>query len=114
MTAQRTCVSSGTIGPVSAKYLLGGAWTSRWGDWVVHLRGSPGCWRATVWRWTLGGLIEERAQLGLREGFASASDATSWACDVLRDSGAKVFVIDKPSLRLEDFLRFQPLSEAVT
>jgi hypothetical protein len=97
-----------------AKYLVQGSWSTRWGDWVIHLRCTGGLWRAIVWRWTTGGRLEERTQLGLCEGFGSAADATAWACDHLREGGAKVFVIDKPQLRLEDVLRFHPAPEAVS
>lgn len=114
MTQQRTRAPARTLGPVAAKYLSDGAWTSRWGDWVVHLRNIAGLWRAIVWRWTTGGHLEERTQLGRCEGFGSAAEAASWACDLLRDSGAKLFIIDKPQLKLEDILRFHPASEAVS
>ena len=45
---------------------------------------------------------------------ASALEATAWACDVLRESGAKVFIIDKPQLKLEDIACFHAAPEAVT
>ena len=99
----------------AATDLLEGAWTARWGDWVVHLCHTvTGNWRVTVWRWMAGGKVEERAQLGLCEGFVSASAATTWACDVLRDGGAKVLVIDKPTMQLENFLCFHPAPRDAT
>lgn len=113
MTQQRTRAAARTFGPIAAKYLVEGSWTSRWGDWVVHLRNVTGLWCVTVWRWTTGGHLEERTQLGLCEGFGTAADATTWACDLLRENGAKVFLIDKPRFRLEDILRFHPAPEAV-
>lgn len=111
---QRPRTAAGVPGPLPAKLLAQGSWTSRWGDWVIHLRGTDGGWRATVWRWTTGGRLQERTQLGLGEGFSSALEATAWACDVLRESGAKVFIIDKPQLKLEDIACFHAAPEAVT
>ena len=107
MAAHRTYVARGTLGPVAARFIVEGSWTCRWADWVVHLRGSD-VWCVTVWRWTVGGRLEERQQIGYQEGLATAEDAAKWACDVLRASGAKVFVIDKPTMQLESFLRFHP------
>lgn len=114
MTQQHTRTSGGAIRPIAAKCLVPGAWTTRWGDWVVHLRCIKDNWCVTVWRWTIGGRLEERTQLGLCAGFGSAVDATTWACDLLRESGAKVFIVDKPQLKLEDLLRFHPAPEPVT
>lgn len=113
MTQQRTRAMRPTPLTYLATDLLDGAWTARWGDWVVHLRNTEKGWRATVWRWMVGGKLEERTQLGLCEGFGSAEDANTWACDLLRENGAKVFVIDKPELRLETILRFHPAPEVV-
>ncbi len=106
---QRTCA-----GPVSAECLIDGSWTSRWADWVIHLRAKTAGWRVIVWRWTTGGGLAERMQLGHCEGFPNAADAQAWACDLLREGGAEVFIIDRPQLRLEDFLRYQPVPEDVT
>lgn len=96
-----------------ADQLSYGSWTARWGDWVVQLLGQDGRWRATAWRWTTGGYAE-RMLLGACEGFASSVDAVSWACDTLRESGAKVFIVDKPDLTLEKLLCFNPAPQAVT
>lgn len=98
---------------MAASKITTGSWSARWGEWVVGLRGNASHWRATVWRWTTAGGYTERTQLGACEGFTAPADAVSWACDVLRDSGAKVFVVDKPSLKLETLLRFSPAPEAV-
>jgi hypothetical protein len=113
MAAQSTRKRTPTPKTLPADELTFGSWSTRWGDWVIHLKGADGKWRATVWRWTLGGGYTERTQLGICEGFATAADATEWSCELLRENGAKVFVIDKPSLKLEKLLRFNPAPESV-
>jgi hypothetical protein len=114
MTTPRSRSRRPTPRTFPANELPFGTWSARWGDWVIHLRGQAGTWRATVWRWTLGGGYTERTQLDARAGFATAADATTWACDVLRESGAKVYVVDRPALKLETVLRFNAAPEAVT
>jgi hypothetical protein len=114
MAAQRSHSTSPGPKALSAEELSYGSWSTRWGDWVIHLRGEDGHWRVTVWRWTVGGGYTERTQLGMCAGFATPLAAAAWACSVLEENGAKVFVIDKPQLRLEKFLRFNPAPEAVT
>jgi hypothetical protein len=114
MTQQRACVVAGTIGPVAAEHITEGSWTSRWGDWVVHLISDDNTWRVTVWRWMCEGRLDKRRQIGDQAGFPLATLAMGWACDLLRQSGARVFVIDKPSMKLESFLRFYPAPQDVT
>ena len=113
MITQENATMANNVRPVTAKHITSGTWTARWGAWVVHLRSTSAGWRAVVWRWTAGGLLEERMQLGLCEGFANATDATTWACELLRESGAKVFIVDRQDIRLEDVLPFHPAPEAV-
>lgn len=92
--------------------LASGTWTARWSDWVVKLKVKSDKCDATVWRWTVGGGYTERMQLGARNDFSSSKDAVAWACDVLRDNGVKVMILDKPSITLESLLRFNPAPEA--
>lgn len=95
-----------------AEQVTQGSWTARWGDWLIKLRVREASSEATVWRWTTGGGYTERQQLGWRGGFSAPVDAVKWACDVLRDSGAKVMILGAPSITLESMLRFAPAPEA--
>lgn len=110
MATQRT--RRPTPRTLPAEELTYGTWTARWGDWVVQLKGENGKWQVTVWRWLTGGYTE-RTQLGCCIGFASPVDATAWGCEVLRESGARVFIVDKPNLTLEKLLRFNPAPKSV-
>lgn len=101
------------VKPLPASKIQRGSWSARWGDWVICLRPSASSWQAIVWRWTVGGGLSERTQLGAMKGFATPVDATSWACDVLRDSGARVMVIDRPSITLVDLILYNPAPEAL-
>lgn len=97
-----------------AEQITSGAWSTRWGDWVIGLREREHVWHATVWRWTRGGGLEERRQLDARDGFPNPPSAVAWACDVLRGSGVKILVVDRPSMTLERMLRFSPAPKGVT
>ena len=82
-----------------------GSWTASWGGWTIDLRDAKGSWSIVVRR--------GNGDLHSWGGFASSLDAVKWACDVMRDRGVKVMILDAPSITLETLLRFNPASEAV-
>jgi hypothetical protein len=92
----------------SASALREGAYSARWGKWVVLLNGQDGAWRTKVWRWTPGKSVASRVEIGSAEGFTSPRDAARWAADRMRDDGAIVLVLDAPQFKLEDALDFTP------
>lgn len=94
-----------------ANRIVSGAWSARWGDHVIHLQKTDQGWRATVWRWTLGGGLTERTQIDKVGKFPSARVATQWACGVLVEQGAKVFV-DGKTADLGAYLSFAPAPES--
>lgn len=89
---------------VSSKDLTPGSWTARWGSWVISVRTErQDRWHVRIWSLALGACV----QIVKRAILATASDAVSWACDVLRQQGAVVFV-DGRTHGLERFLAFSP------
>ncbi len=88
-----------------------GAWSARWGNWVVGLRVCDGKWAAKVWRWQPGESLAARSEINTQDGFDTQKDAVTWACGVMREDGAVVMILDAPSIVLENMLRFQPAPE---
>lgn len=89
--------------------LLKGAWSARWGNWVVGLRARPSGWEATVWRWPPGTALGARQEIDQWDGFVTTEEAISWACAAMRVDGARVLVLDAPRpISLESLLRFSP------
>lgn len=96
-----------------ADKITSGSWSARWGNWMVGLRQCGASWLVTVWRWKPGTSLSARHQLAERDDFESPVAGVIWACDVLRNDSAKVFVIGMPSLTLDKVLQFSPAPEAV-
>jgi len=95
----------------TAAQLLKGKWTARWANWSVGLEWKAGGWEVTVWRQLPGKKF--RHALGSHDGLRTTEEAVSWACRVMRDDGAKVMVLDAPTLTLESALSFRPTLEVV-
>lgn len=98
---------------VKAADILKGAWSARWGNWVVRLRALGNGWEATVWRWAPDAPLTDRVEIDQWDGFRTTEEAVSWACTTMRGDGARVFVLDAPKpISLESLLRFNPAPEA--
>jgi hypothetical protein len=87
-------------------------WSALWGNWQVVLRQlEVGRWSVRVFRWSPERKQSERRVLATCDYFARRENAVTWAADVMRHDGAKVFVLDAPGLSLEAMLRFTPAPE---
>lgn len=87
---------------VSSSSLTPGSYTARWGAWVIGIRSDDhDRWSVRVWSWAVGA----RVQIAKRAILPSAAEAVAWACDVLRNHGAVVF-ISGAYRPLEDVLAF--------
>ena len=88
---------------IAATALTTGSWTARWGSWVIGIRSVGTTWHVRVWSWAHGA----RVQVAKRAVLSTPTEAVSWACEVLRQHGAVVFV-DGRVRPLERFLAFSP------
>lgn len=98
---------------MTAAKMLKGNWSARWGAWAVGLRSHGSMWSATVWRWEPGTSLSVRREIDDWDGFKTVEEAVAWACIVMRNDGAKVFVVGRPDMTLESMLAFAPAPEAV-
>ena len=98
---------------MTAAKLLQGNWAARWGAWIVGLRSCGSSWNSTVWRRTSSLVPAARRELDSWDGFKTAEEAVTWACDVMRADGAEVMVLGAPGLKLEGLLSFSPAPEIV-
>jgi hypothetical protein len=103
--AFRSCEHANVL---RASELTSGAYSARWGNWVVGLRSGRHGWLATVWRWLPGKPLAARHELAAQDGFNTATIAVAWCCRIMRADGAIVMVLDAPSLTLDAVLRFTP------
>lgn len=90
-----------------------GAWTARWANWVVLLEATDKGWDVKVWRWLFGKPASARHELAAQRAMATHDEAIKWACDVMKNDGATVMVLDAPSMTLESVLQFTPAPQAV-
>lgn len=91
-----------------------GAWTSRClSNWVVWLENTGTGWNAKVWRWPFNKPPSDRVQLDARTNMTSHEEAIKWACDVMKNDGATVMVLDAPGITLASMLKFTPAPQAV-
>jgi hypothetical protein len=95
---------------VSASSLTSGSWVARWGAWQINVRTVGDAWHVRIWSHVDG---VARVQIAKRAVLPTASDAVEWACEVLRQHGAIVFV-DGREQQLEKFLAFSPVQGAAS
>lgn len=86
-----------------ARELTSGAWTARWGDWLIEMRHQPTGWRVRVYTWTQG----RRDALLRKAVITNTEEAVRWACDVLARQGAQV-IINGNHRPIIDYLAFTP------
>lgn len=94
---------------VSSSSLTPGLWIARFGAWQVNVRTVGDSWDAGLWS-CVRGVVGVHIAEGVA--FATASDALAWACEVMRQHGAMVFV-DGRVHPLEKFLAFSPAPRAI-
>jgi hypothetical protein len=94
---------------VSASSLTPASWVARFGAWQVNVYTIGDAWHVRIWSCVRG---VARVQIAKRAVFPTSGDAVAWACEVLRQHGAIVFV-DGREHTLEKFLAFSPAPEKV-
>lgn len=99
---------------MSTAKLLQGSWSARWGNWHVSLVSNGDRWDAKVFRWPPCSTLAERVEIDNWDGFRSSEEAVTWACDVMKNDGARVMVLGslKP-ITLASMLSFKPAPQIV-
>jgi hypothetical protein len=105
-------VGEPSITCVSYDDIRRGSWSCRWGQWVILVREKPSGWVVVVWELPPGAPMTARTQIARATDMPSAQDATTYACDVLRDAGVTLLVSGVPQW-LEKFLSFSPAPQEV-
>jgi hypothetical protein len=95
---------------ISASFdkLAPGSWIACWGSWEICVRIVDRSWHVSVWSPArrVGGVhVAESGE------FLTAEAGVTWACDVLQQQGARVFV-DGRRRPLKRFLAFVPVEDA--
>lgn len=89
-----------------------GAWSCRWGDWMIFLKETSAGWAVVVWTLPIGTPMKQRRRIGSATALDSASLAVTYACDTLRRAGVQLLVSGTVQ-RLEKFLSFSPAPQEV-
>lgn len=99
---------------MTAAALFKGTWHARWGNWAIFLHSAGDRWDVRVWRWAPSTDVATHVEIDAWDGFYSQEEAVTFACDVMRNDGAKVMVLgaNKP-MTIEALLRFAPALAAV-
>ncbi len=95
---------------ISFSNLTPGSWVARWGACQINVDSVETSWHVRV-RSCVRGVA--RIQIAKPAVFATSVDAIAWACDVLRQRGAIVFV-DGRFRPLETFLAFTPAPSEIS